>query len=498
VSARTGWAGLGSLASGALTAAALAVQTGLAAVVGVVIARDFGRTAETDGFFAAYGVFIVVVLAATAIRVAVLPPLARARADRRLGAEVAAYAVTLALLAAPLLVLAVAVADPVAWLLTGNGPAVARHTAAHALPWMMLGAVFQLYAGLAASSLAALDDYAVSAFGYAAGSVCGLGFILARVHHDGIDAVAWGMALNGAVAVGLPMIALAVRARRSAMPMAAVRPTGVSFADRIAEVGIGVALPLAMQAIYVICLPLAAREGVGSTTSFGYAYLVSAAVVAVTASSLGLVTSVPLTRAGLDAPSAARHIVSSSWLGIAAIGAVAGVFGLAGQRIVHLVLGNVYGSNVGSELGRLVVVLSVWAVMSVGVGVTFPLVFVQGAGVRRLPLIAIGAVAVHGPVALVGQTVGGLEGLALALAVTTGLAVAAMLYGLGALRRTAAGLGIAVITVALAAGVSFTLPRLIVGSAAAAGIGLVVYGLLLVLARPPGLVAAWRHLRALG
>src|SRR5262245_1346562 len=68
VSKRTGSSGLGSLGSGALTAAALAVQTGLAAVVGVIVARHFGRTAVTDGFFASYGVFATLGLAATAAR----------------------------------------------------------------------------------------------------------------------------------------------------------------------------------------------------------------------------------------------------------------------------------------------------------------------------------------------------------------------------------------------------------------------------------------------
>ena len=66
----------GALSSGAVTAAALAIQTGLAAVVGVIIGREFGRGAETDGFFAAYGVFIVLVLVANAARVVVLPRLA--------------------------------------------------------------------------------------------------------------------------------------------------------------------------------------------------------------------------------------------------------------------------------------------------------------------------------------------------------------------------------------------------------------------------------------
>lgn len=480
-----------------MTAVALAVQTGLAAVVGVVIARDFGRTAETDGFFAAYGVFIVVVLAATAIRVAVLPPLARAREERRLGAEVAAYAVTLAALAVPLLAIALLAADPVAWLLTGNGPALARHTAAHALPWMMIGAVLQLYAGLAASSLAALDDYATSAAGFVLGSVGGLTIILVRVHHDGIQAVSWGMALNGAIAVGLPTLALATRARRSEMPATAIRPVGISFGVRVAEVGTGVALPLAMQAIYVICLPLAAREGVGSTTSFGYAYLVAAAVAAVTASSLGLVTSVPLTRVGIDPVRAARHVVSSSWLGVVAIGAIAGVFGLAGGALIHAVLGSVYGATVGSEIGRLVAVFAPWSIASVALGVTFPLVFVQGAGVRRLPLIAVGAVVVQVPIAFAGETLTGLDGLALALALTTGLAVAAMLRGLGALARAAAGLGVAVLTVGVLAGGSFGLAALVLGPVTGAAAGLAVYILLLSLLRPHGLRSAWRYLHQL-
>jgi len=78
VSKGTASTGHGSLATGAVTALTLAVQTGLAAVVGVLIARKLGRSAETDGFFVAYGVFIVLALAATAVRVTVLPPLARA------------------------------------------------------------------------------------------------------------------------------------------------------------------------------------------------------------------------------------------------------------------------------------------------------------------------------------------------------------------------------------------------------------------------------------
>jgi putative peptidoglycan lipid II flippase len=497
VSKRTASPGLGSLAAGAVTAAALAVQTGLAAVVGVIIAREFGRSAETDGFFAAYGVFIVVVLAATAIRIAVLPALARARAGRRLGAEVGAYASTLATIAVPLIVLGLAASHPLAWLLTGDGAAEAKDTAAAALPWMVGASVLQLYAGLAASSLAALDDYLVAAAGYAAGSVAGLGYILVRVDADGIDAVSRGMLLNGVIAAVVPAVALARRARAEAMPVSAIRPVGLSFWARIAELGVGVSLPLALQAVYVVCLPFAGREGTGATTSFGYAYLIGSAIVAVTASSLGLVTSVPLTRDGVDASGAVRHVVSSSWLAVIAIGGVVSVFGVAGERILHAVLGAHYGASVGTELGRLVVVLTPWALVSVGVSVAFPLIFVVDRG-RILPLVAVTAVAVHVPIALLGQRLGGLDGLEVALAVTTLGMLIALLAVLHALRGAARGLVAAAVTVGAMAALAFVPPAFVLGRVAAAACGLALYAALLALARPRGARAAWRYLHQLG
>ena len=85
------------------------------------------------------------------------------------------------------------------------------------------------------------------------------------------------------------------------MPREAIRPRRGGIRRRVRELAAGAALPFALQAIYLICLPLAARGGVGDQTSFGYAYLMGSAVVAVAASSLGLVTSVPMTRVGVAA-----------------------------------------------------------------------------------------------------------------------------------------------------------------------------------------------------
>lgn len=493
---RTATPGLGSLGSGAVTAASLAVQQGLAAVVGVLIAREFGRSAETDGFFAAYGVFIVIALVATASRAVLLPPLARARAERRLGGETAAYAMAVSLVAVPLLVLSIVGANAIATVLTGFDEGLARDTAATTLPWLVAAAVGQLYAALAASALAALDDYRTAAAGYALGSAVGLGVILWRVGEDGIAAVAWGMALNAVIATALPAAVLVRRARSEAMPRSAARPARAGHAGRIGGFAAGVALPLALQAVYLVSLPFAAREGLGAVTSLGYAYLAGAAVIGVTASSLALVTSVPLTRAGLDPVRVARHVDASAWLALVAVGATAGVFTIAGEAISAAVLGGAYGDDVGEELGRVLVALSPWMVVTIGISAAFPLVFVARRG-TRLPAVALLVLAVHLPLAWAAQTFGGLYGLAGALAVSTGVGLVAVLAILHAVAPTLRGLGVAAGTIAVVAAAAFLPAGFLLGPVAAAVVGVPIYAALLLVTRPPGLRASWRYLRSL-
>ncbi len=497
MSKRTDSSGLGSLGTGALTSASLLVVTGVAAAVGVVIAREFGRTEETDGLLAAYGVFIVIVVAAQAIRVALLPQLARARAAGRLAGEMAGFGTALALIAVPLVLVAELGAEPLATLLTGGESSVSRDAAADSLRWMVPAATAHLFAALAASGLAALDDYGTAASGYAAGSVAGLALIVTRAEPDGIVAVAWGMALNGAIALLVPSVGLAVHAWRARMPGHAMRSTGVQLPRRLGVFAVGASLPLALQLLYVVCLPFAAREGTGAATSFVYAYLASSALVTVAAGSLGLVTAVPLTRSVLTATAAARHVVAMSWLALVLVGAAAGVFALAGAAVVETALGGDYGGDVGAELGRLVVFLSPWMFASIGVGVTFPLAFVAGR-TRGLPSIAVVALLVQVPLAWAGAFLLELEGLALALALTTFFVLAALLVELGALRRAARGLAVAAAFVAGITIVAFMPPALVLGSVAAAAIGLALYVVLTSALRPRGLRASWTYLRTLG
>ena len=430
-----------------------------------------------------------------ATRVTMLPTFARARADGRLGAQVASTVAWLSAIAAPLVVIGILGAGAIADALTGEGTEVARSTAADALPWMIVAGTFQVMAGLAASALAALDDYTTAAAGFVAGSVAGLALIVTRIGEDGVQAVAWGMTLNGLVAVTVPGLVLVRRARAAGVSGSALRPRG-GAASTLRLLANGVALPLALQAIYVICLPFASREGEGAVTSFGYAYLLSSAVVAVTASSLGLVTSVPLTRTGLGEGRVVRHVVSSAWLGVVAIGFTVGVLALAGGTIVEALLGSSYASGTGVEIGRLVALLSPWAVASVGIAVTFPLLFVHGRG-WWLPLLAVVVVVLQIPLAWLGQTLFGLSGIALGLALTTGLILVVMLAALGSAVRVVAGLAVASAIVGAITLAAFVLPWALLAPVAGAVVGAALFVVLLAVLRPPPLREAWRYLRAL-
>jgi hypothetical protein len=496
VSKRTDSSSAGSAASAALTAASTLVVSGFAAVVGVLIAREFGRTDETDGFFAAYGVFIVITISAQSIRIAVLPALARACEERRLAGTIAGFAIALTVIAAPLLVLGEVASGQIADLLTGGGSPVAQDTCTDALRWLLPAALAHLYAGLAASGLASLDDYATAAAGYAAGSAAGLVLIVSQVDEHGIVAVAWGVALNATIALVLPTMGLAWRAAHSRMPTGAVRPTGAPLASRLGVFAIAAALPIALQLLYVVCLPFAGRLGPGAVTSFGYAYLAAASLVTITAFSIGLVSSVPLTRLGLGAGAVGRHVTSSTWIALLPIGAAVGATAVAGALIVEGVLGGAYGGDVGDEVSRLVVVLTPWMIVSVGVNVTFPLAFVADR-LRALPVIGAVALVAQVLLAWVGAGLFELDGLALSLAASTFLVLGALLAQLGSVESGLRGIAIAALVTAAFACVAFVPVGLVSGGVVSALVGVGFYTALVAVIRPSGLRASWSYLRAL-
>src|SRR6476646_7830810 len=231
-----------ALRSGLLTGLAQIVLAFAAAGAGALLAHKFGRSAQTDGFLGAYGVYLVLVLAAQAFRMVVVPDLTRAAAEGRLGVESRAFAVAFLCLAITVSVLVAVFSSQLGDLITGNLPPRAADIAGRALAILVPAAFVQLLAALAASALAAIDSYGTAAAGFALGGITGLVVFAALADSKGIVALAWGLAGNAIVALAIPVVAL-LRKRA----LAGGGPRRLHVLPRLWQLLQGAAIPLALQ-----------------------------------------------------------------------------------------------------------------------------------------------------------------------------------------------------------------------------------------------------------
>jgi O-antigen/teichoic acid export membrane protein len=486
--------GRSALRSGALTGLSYVALSLAAALAGAFLAHKFGRNVRTDGFMAAYGVYLVLVLGAQAFRMVVVPDLTRAEEEGRLGAEFRAYCLAFLVVAVPASVVTAAFAGFFGELVTGRLPQISAAVAADALPWLIPAAFLQLLAALAASALAARNSYGPAALGFALGGVAGLTFFVAAADAHGIVSLAWGLTLNGAVAVAIPVLVLLLRGSR----VRRHRGVPLRLRQRLWLLSYGAAVPLAAQALYLIALRFAAGTGEGNVTSLSYAYLLAGMFTSATAFSLSLIATAPLTRRGLDTESAAAHVVNAAWVSLALVGAASGLVALVGGRVVTAFLGDAFAGNVGDELGRLVVYLAPWMIANAAFSITYPLMFVMHRTQWLVP-IAFGALLVDIPISIVGRSLWGLTGVTVALGVAALLLVLGLMASLSLRMLALSALGLARLSllVGAATALAFGGASLVFSAVPAAAAGLALYALLLVAMRELGLAQAWHYVRAL-
>jgi hypothetical protein len=275
-------------------------------------------------------------------------------------------------------------------------------------------------------------------------------------------------------------------------------PERLDVLPRLWHLAQGAAVPIALQGCYLVALRLAAKLGVGSVTSFTYAYLAASTLVGATGFALGVISSAPLTRRGVDAGAAGRHVVHAAWVSLSLVGAAAGVFALVGGQIVHFVLGNAYRGQVGQDLGHLVVYLSLWMVAWIGFVATFPLVFVADRRRWLVPL-AVGGFLSMIPIGLGLRALWGLPGVAIALGSATLLIALGLMAAVSPRALSIAALGLARLSLALGAAtaLAFGALSLALPDVAAAVLGVAVYGLIVFAMRSYGLAEAWAYVRGL-
>jgi peptidoglycan biosynthesis protein MviN/MurJ (putative lipid II flippase) len=489
--------GRSAVRSGVATGLSFLTLSGSGALAGVYLAHKFGRNEQTDGFMAAYGVYLVLVLGAQAFRMVVVPDLTRAEAQGRLREEFGGYVIAFVALAVPVSAAVIAFHGFFGEVITGRLPHSSADIAGRALAWLVPAAFAQLLAALAASALAARDSYVVAAAAFALGGIVGLVFFVVAADAHGLISLAWGLAFGSAIAVVVPLVALVARGGR--LRHLYLRSDGsLRVGSRLWRLGYGAAVPLAIQALYVIALRFAAGTGEGSVTSLSYAYLLAAMFTSATAFSLSLIAAAPLTRRGLDPDSAAEHVVHSAWVSLVIVGAASGVVALVGGRIVSGALGHAYSGSVGDQLGRLVVYLAPWMVAHATFSIIYPLLFVMHRTRWLIPL-AWAAIAVDIPISIVGRAWGGLTGVALALGISTLLLVLGLMWALAPRTLVLAATGLARLAVIVGAATAFAFggAALLLDAVPAAALGLALYTLILLAVRQLGLSDAWHYVRAL-
>ncbi|HVM56550.1 MAG TPA: hypothetical protein VMT74_03730 [Gaiellaceae bacterium] len=479
--------------SGLLTGLAQVVIALAAAGAGALLAHKFGRTAETDGFLGAYAVYLVLVFAAQSFRMVVVPDLTRAAAAGRLGGETRAFAVAILSLAVPVCVAVGLLARPLGDVLTGKLPPQAAHVAARALVVLVPAAFGQLLAALAAGALAALDSYGTAALGFALGGISGLVVFAALADAHGVVALAWGLSVNAVIALTVTVAGLARR-----HGLGGPRPQRLELGPKLWHLVQGSAVPVALSGCYLLTLRLAAYLGVGRVSSFSYAYLAASTIVGATAFSLGLISSAPLTRRGIDPEAAGRHVVDAAWVSLVLAGPVAGIVALVGGRIMGVLLGSAYSGSVGRQLGHLVVYLALWMLAWVCFAVTFPLVFVADRRRMLVPLAAAGFL-VAIPLGLGLRSLWGLDGLAVALGLAASVIAAGLIatLSLRTLAIAAAGLARLALVIGGATALAFGCASLFLSPVPAAVAGAVVYVGIVYALRSLGLSEAWSYVRGL-
>ena len=176
----------------------------LGGVLALLIAHFFGRSARTDAFFAAYGLYSVALVFSQAFRLTALPRLVEDRDDEVSNRLLAGVGVVIVLAAVPMVLLA----GPFGELLADEDPTGVATESLRAL-WPALGG--QLLIGLLAALLLVRGAFGVIGLGYVASGLISIAVFVALEGELGIQAVSVAL---GASSISLAVVFFVVLARQ--------------------------------------------------------------------------------------------------------------------------------------------------------------------------------------------------------------------------------------------------------------------------------------------
>ena len=375
----------------------------LGGVLALLIAHFFGRSARTDAFFAAYGVYTVALVLAQTFRLTALPRLI-GDPDGRVADSLLGAVALLALVAAVPMVL---LAEPLGKLLVESDPGDVAAESLRAL-WPALAG--QLVVGLLAAFLIVRGRFVVIAVGYLVGGLVSLAMLAVFQEEVGIQAVSLALGISVAVIAALFVLSLA-RAGWRPEPGAVLDPRAAG--RQASDLVLASASFLAANLGFVICVAVASRDGAGEATIYAYAYFTAALLVATTAVSSAMVRSPKLLAVTERADATVVEATTTYRFTLVLVAPALGLIAVAGAPIADFLLGDAFD---GSSANRLVVTLlclSGW-VFGSAAGV-FAIVDLLGRGRQReLALVAVAQLLLLVPLAIGGRAAAGVAGVAAA------------------------------------------------------------------------------------
>lgn len=400
----------------------------LGGVLALLVAQLFGKNADTDAFFATYGIYSVGLTFAQTFRLTAVARLVN-RAGAAEHAEITQLVLAVVLVCLLLAVPMVALAGPVGELLVDDDPnGIAPGTLR--ILWVALAG--QLVAAMLATVLTVRGAFV------AIGVVSMLSPFLS---------LATFLACEGAVGVRGAAIGLAVSACAMAAAYVVVlwrmgwRPEGARLASAGREAGrltYGSATFIGTYFAYVICVALATRHDEGEATLFAYAFVIASVLVGLTANVSAMVRSPGVVASEARVEAAAGAGVNSFRFTLVLIGPVVGLLLLAGGPVIELALGAGFSAQ---DVRTILITMTCFLgwVLGSAAGV-FAIVELLARGeLRRLALLAVAQVVAVSVLATAGGALLGIEGIALALsAVQLVVAGAQLTFAFGGAARQAA------------------------------------------------------------
>ncbi len=189
----------------AVTAGTQLIAMASGTVLAILVVIQFGKGPESDGVFAAYGLYSVLVMLAQSVRVTMVARLIEggglwANLDRLVGAMLMCAFVSGIVL--------VGLSGPLVDLLVGSLGDAATGTARTALIILWAAASLHLVAAILSAALGALGDFTTPGVAYASGGIASIAALLALEGELGIDAVATAVALGSVLIFGIMAVRL--------------------------------------------------------------------------------------------------------------------------------------------------------------------------------------------------------------------------------------------------------------------------------------------------